>query len=294
MMHYLYYPGCSPKTSNKAYDLSARAVGRALGCELVELEDWNCCGATAYMSVRELSAFVIASRNLALVEQQGGGDLVTVCSACLTVLNKAHRYMAENPGLRKTISEALAVVGLEYHNGSRARHFLDILVNDVGLETIADRAVNSLAGLRVAPYYGCQMSRPYGDFDDQEFPTSMDHLFARLGAEMVPFPLKTRCCGGMLMSTNEEIALRLVQDLLACATEHDAQVMATVCPLCHINLEAYQDKVNARFGTHYALPIVYFTQLVGVALGLPKMDLGVGMELVPTEEVFAKYKLGEI
>ncbi len=291
MMHYLYYPGCSPKTSNKAYDLSARAVGRALGCELVELEDWNCCGATAYMSVRELSAFVIASRNLALVEQQGGGDLVTVCSACLTVLNKAHRYMAESPGLRKMVDEALAVVGLEYHNDSRTRHFLDILVNDVGLDTIADRAVNSLAGLRVAPYYGCQMSRPYGDFDDQEFPTSMDQLFARLGAEMVPFPLKTRCCGGMLMSTNEEIALRLVQDLLACATEHGAQVMATVCPLCHINLEAYQDKVNARFGTHHALPIVYFTQLVGVALGLPKKDLGLGMELVPTEEVFARYKL---
>jgi heterodisulfide reductase subunit B len=291
MMRYLYYPGCSPKTSNKAYDLSARAVGRALGCELVELEDWNCCGATAYMSVRELSAFVIASRNLALAEQQGGGDLVTVCSACLTVLNKASRYRAENPELRKMIDEALAVVGLEYHDDSRTRHFLDILVNDVGLDTIADRAVSSLAGLRVAPYYGCQVSRPYGTFDDQEFPTTMDRLFVRLGAEAVPFPLKARCCGGMLMSTNEEIALQLVRDLLACAVEHGAQVMATVCPLCHINLEAYQDKVNARFGTHHALPIVYFTQLVGVALGLPKKDLGVGMELVPTEEVFARYKL---
>jgi heterodisulfide reductase subunit B len=291
MRRYLYYPGCSPKTSNKAYDLSARAVGRALGCELVELEDWNCCGATAYMSVQELGAFVIASRNLALAEQQGGGDLATVCSACLTVLNKANHYMVENPDLRKTIGEALAVVGMEYHNGVWARHFLDILVNDVGLETIADRAVNPLQGLRVAPYYGCQMSRPYSTFDDPEFPMTMDHLFARLGAEVVPFPLKARCCGGMLMSTNEEIALRLVQDLLACAVEHGAQVMATACPLCHINLEAYQDQVNARFGDHYALPIVYFTQLVGVALGLSKKDLGIGMELVPTEEVFARYKL---
>ena len=290
-MRYLYYPGCSPKTSNKAYDLSARAVGQALGCELVELEDWNCCGATAYMSVRELSAFVIASRNLALAEQQGGGDLVTVCSACLTVLNKANRYMAENPDLRRTVTEALAVVGLEYHNGIRARHFLDVLVNDVGLEAIAGKAVNRLDGLRVAPYYGCQVSRPHGTFDDREFPMTMDRLFSRLGAEVVPFPLKARCCGGMLMSTNEEIALRLVRDLLACAVEHGAQVMATACPLCHINLEAYQDKVNARFGTRYALPIVYFTQLVGVALGLSKKDLGLGMELVPTEEVFARYKL---
>jgi len=290
-MRYLYYPGCSPKTSNKAYDLSARAVGRALGCELIELEDWNCCGATAYMSVQELSAFVIASRNLALAEQQGGGDLATVCSACLTVLNKANRYMAENPDLRKTIGEALAVVGMEYHNGVWARHFLDILVNDVGLETIADRAVNPLQGLRVAPYYGCQMSRPYSTFDDPEFPMTMDHLFARLGAEVVPFPLKARCCGGMLMSTNEEIALRLVRELLACAVEHGAQVIATACPLCHINLEAYQGQVNARFGDHYALPIVYFTQLVGVALGLSKKDLGIGMELVPTEKVFARYKL---
>lgn len=290
-MRYLYYPGCSPKSSNKAYDLSAQAVGQALGCELVELEDWNCCGATAYMSVRELSAFVIASRNLALVEQQGGGDLVTVCSACLTVLNKANRYMAENSELRHTISEALAVVGLEYRNGNRTRHFLEVLVNDVGLEAIANKVINSLAGLRVAPYYGCQMTRPYGDFDDQEFPTSMDRLFTRLGAEVVRFPLKAGCCGGMLMSTNEEIALRLVRDLLACAVEHEAQLIATACPLCHINLEAYQDKVNASFGTSYALPIVYFTQLVGVALGLPKKDLGLGMELVPTEEIFANYQL---
>jgi heterodisulfide reductase subunit B len=143
----------------------------------------------------------------------------------------------------------------------------------------------------VAPYYGCQVSRPYGTFDDQEFPTTMDRLFVRLGAEAVRFPLKARCCGGMLMSTNEEIALKLVRELLACAVEHNAQVMVTACPLCHINLEAYQDKVNARFGTHYALPIVYFTQLVGIALGLPKKDLGLGMELVPTEEVFARYKL---
>ena len=217
--------------------------------------------------------------------------MVTVCSACLTVLNKANRYMAENSELRQTISEALAVVGLEYHNGSRTRHFLDVLVNDIGLEAIANKAVNSLAGLRVAPYYGCQMSRPYGDFDDQEFPTSMDRLFIRLGAEIVPFPLKARCCGGMLMSTNEEIALRLVRDLLACAVEHGAQVMATACPLCHINLEAYQDKINASFGASYGLPIVYFTQLLGVALGLPKKDLGLGMELIPTEEIFANYQL---
>lgn len=290
-MRYLYYPGCSPKTSNKAYDLSARAVGRALGCELVELEDWNCCGATAYMSVRELSAFVIASRNLALAQQQGGGPLITVCSACLTVLNKANRYMAENPGLRKTINEALALVGLEYSNGVWARHFLDVLVNDIGLEAVAARAVNSLDGLQVATYYGCQLSRPYGTFDDREFPTTMDRLFTRLGAKVVPFPLKARCCGGMLMSTNEEIALRLVRDLLACAVGQGAQVVVTTCPLCHINIEAYQDRVNARFGTNYALPVVYFTQLVGVALGLPKKDLGLGMELISTEEVFAKYRL---
>jgi heterodisulfide reductase subunit B len=290
-MKYSYYPGCSLKGTGRAYEESILPVFRALGVELHEIPDWNCCGATAYMSVQELSAFVIASRNLALAEQQGGGDLATVCSACLTVLNKANHYMAENPDLRKTIGEALAVVGMEYHNGVWARHFLDILVNDVGLETIADRAVNPLQGLRGAPSYGCQMSRPYSTFDDPEFPMTMDHLFARLGAEVVPFPLKARCCGGMLMSTNEEIALRLVRELLACAVEHGAQVMATACPLCHINLEAYQDQVNARFGDRYALPIVYFTQLVGVALGLSKKDLGIGMELVPTEEIFARYKL---
>ncbi|MBI5956974.1 MAG: CoB--CoM heterodisulfide reductase iron-sulfur subunit B family protein [Chloroflexi bacterium] len=292
-MRYLYYPGCSPTTSNKAYDLSARAVGRALGVELVELDDWNCCGATAYMSVRELSSFVISSRNLALAERQGGGDLVTVCSACLTVLNKASRYMAENEDLRRAVSEALAVVGLQYSGGIRARHLLDVLVHDVGLESIAEKAVNRLGGLRVAPYYGCQVSRPYGTFDDREFPVSMDRLFSHLGAEVVDFPLKAKCCGGMLVSTNEGIALRLIRDLFACAVENGAQVIATVCPLCHINLEAYQGKINKRFKANYSLPIVYFTQLVGAALGLSRRELGLGMELVPTERVLAGYKLAE-
>jgi len=280
-MEYIYYPGCSLESAGKPYDESLRAVFRALGIGLRELEDWNCCGATMYMSVDEALSMAISARNLALAEQAGFRDLIAPCSACYTVLLKTNRFLRESPELRGKVEHLLGQVGLKYSLGVKVRHPLDILVNDVGVEVIASATKRTLEGVAFAPYYGCQIVRPERGFDDRELPSTMDTLFQRLGARAVYFPLKTRCCGGMLMTTFPDVSLQLVKDLLECAAENGAQCIITTCPLCQVNLEAYQNRVNKMFGTSYLIPVLYFTQLLGVALGCSEKELALHKNLIP-------------
>jgi len=280
-MEYIYYPGCSLESAGKPYDESLRAVFRALGIGLRELEDWNCCGATMYMSVDEALSMAVSARNLALTEQAGFRDLIAPCSACYTVLVKTNRFLKESPELKTKVDHLLEKVSLKYNLSVKVRHPLDVLVNEVGVEAIASAAKRSLEGVAFAPYYGCQIVRPERGFDDSEFPSALDTLFQRLGAHLVYFPLKTRCCGGMLMTTFPNVCLQLVKDLLECAAENGAECIITTCPLCQVNVEAYQKTVNKRFGTAYEIPVMYFTQLLGHALGCSEKELGLHKNLVP-------------
>jgi len=280
-MEYIYYPGCSLEFSGKPYDMSLRAVFHALDIGLRELEDWNCCGATMYMSVDEALSMAVSARNLALAEQAGFRDLIAPCSACYTVLVKTNRFLKESPELQAKVDHLLGQVGLKYSLSVKVRHPLDVLVNDVGVDAIASAAKRSLEGVAFAPYYGCQIVRPERGFDDSEFPSAMDTLFQRLGAHAVYFPLKTRCCGGMLMTTFPDVCLQLVKDLLECAAENGAECITTTCPLCQVNVEAYQKTVNKKFGTAYQVPVMYFTQLLGYALGCSEKELGLDKNLVP-------------
>jgi len=280
-MEYQYYPGCSLETSGKAYDESLRAVFGALDVRLTTLKDWNCCGATMYMSVDETISLAISARNLALAAHNGSRGLVAPCSACYTVLLKTNRFLQESPELKHKVDRILGEAGLRYDLSVAVRHPLDVLVNDIGIETIAAAAKRSLEGVAFAPYYGCQIVRPERGFDDREFPVTMDHLFERLGARSVYFPLKTRCCGGMLMTTFPEVCLKLVAELLECAVENGAHCIATTCPMCQMNLEAYQGRVNKQFHTAFDIPIVYFTQLLGLALGCTANELGLERNLIP-------------
>lgn len=292
MSAYGYFPGCSLTISNKPYDTSVRGLMAALGVKIEELHDWNCCGATAYMAVRETRAFVISARNLALAEQARYDQLVTACSACYTTLNKTNHYLADNKVLRTKVTGALGAAGLAYSGAVTVRHVLDLLVNDIGKDAIQAKVTRPLEGLKIAPYYGCQITRPYSTFDDPERPETMDYLLSWVGAQPVDFSLKTSCCGSMLMTTSPDVALGLVKSLLANAIAKGADVIATACPLCQINLEAYQGKVNSAYGTNYSLPVVYFTQIVGLALGVQPSSLGLGKELVPTTKAFAAYAKG--
>jgi heterodisulfide reductase subunit B2 len=286
-MRYLYYPGCSAEATGKAYDISARAVMAKLGVDLIELDDWNCCGATSYFSVRELDSFAIAARNLVIAEEQGDEDLLATCNACYTALSKTNRYMNDSDEVFKAVNGALGVVNRSYDGQKRVRHIMDVLVNDVGLDVIADKVTRRLTGIKVAPYYGCQYSRPMGTFDDPEFPTTMDAFFKALGAEVVDYAAKVKCCGGMMMMTKEEGALRMCHELLKCASDKGADVMVAACPLCEMNLEAYQPRVNAMFGTDFKIPVMYFTQLAGLAFGVEPRKLAIDKQVVPCDDVLA-------
>jgi len=286
-MEYLYYPGCSLESSGKPYNESLRAVFRALGVQLTELTDWNCCGATMYMSVDETISLAVSARNLALSEQNGSHELIAPCSSCYTVLLKTNRFLRDSPELKSKVDRILDQAGLKYGLTVTVRHPLDVLVNDIGIDAIAGAARRSLEGLTFAPYYGCQIVRPERGFDDREFPMTMDRLFGRLGATCAYFPLKTRCCGGMLMTTFPQVCLQLVKDLLECAAENGAQCIATTCPMCQINVEAYQKRVNKEFRTSYRMPVLFFTQLLGLALGCPEEELGLQRNVIPLKAPLA-------
>lgn len=289
---YAYFPGCSLEATNRAYDISTRSVARHLGMTLEELEDWNCCGATAYMAVNEKLSFALCARNLAMAEKQGK-DLVAACSGCYLVLHKTNKYMVDNPVLRAEIQGMLAAGGMQYNGSVKVRHILDVVVRDMGEQAVRDRVSRSLDGLRVAPYYGCQVSRPFGDIDDPENPQMMDRLVTWLGGDPVPFPLKAKCCGGMMMTTHKETGMTLSGKILKCAVDLEADCIITACPLCQINLEAYQDTVSRRFSEDCRIPVLYFTQLVGVAFGLDGADLALKDSLTPVEAMLAE-KVGSL
>lgn len=291
-MKYSYYPGCALERNASAYHQSALAIAPALGLEFVEVEDWNCCGATEFIAVDKMAAYALVARNLALAARQpGNGQLIAPCSACFLNLSKADKYLTDSPKFAEQINTALDAGGLSYQPGSvRTRHLLEALVEDVGFEKLGELVTKPLYNLRVAPYYGCLIVRPrfLGAFDDPEYPTSMDELMSTLGAEVVDFPLKAHCCGGHMTQISEPVALDLIRRLLKNAADYHADVIVTLCPMCQLNLDAYQNSVNKYFGTDYQIPVLYFTQLMGLAYGLPPEQLGFGSEFIDAAPALEK------
>lgn len=290
---FLYYPGCSMEASATAYHESLFEICKVLDVVLEEIHDWNCCGATEYLAVSLTPAYALIGRNLALASKQANGTktVVAPCSACYLNLAKADYYMRERPALGVRVNEALAAGGLHYDAGSLAiRHLLDVLVRDVGLDAIRAKVVRPLAGLRVAPYLGCMVPRPdyEGRWSDHERPDELDQLLSVLGAEVVEFPLKTHCCGGHMTQIGPETAYELIRRLLDGAKQHQADVMATLCPMCQMNLDAYQGETNRHFGTNYNTPVLFFTQLMGIAFGIDASRLGFGREFVSAQAAMAR------
>jgi heterodisulfide reductase subunit B len=241
------------------------------------------------MAVSERQAFGLAARNLALAEQQPH-ELIAPCSSCYMVLKKTQKYLVEYPLIGQEVHEALRQGGLKYAGTTKIRHPLDVLVNDVGLDAIKQQVKNPLKGFKVAPYYGCQIVRPYADFDDQYDPVLMDKLFKVLGAEVVEYPLKTRCCGGSLTGTLPEAGLGLSFHILREAQRRGANVLATVCPLCQFNLDAYQRDMSNKFEPVH-MPIVYFTQLMGLAFGMDAKTLGLQRGIISIDPLLKKQEV---
>lgn len=299
-MSYWYYPGCSLKSNGKPYEESLLAVFRELDVPMWELEDWNCCGATSYMSVDEAQAFSLAARNLALAEraarqapEKGPPRLLAPCSACFLVLTKTQRYVAQHGDLAHRVHAGLQAIDLEYQGVVQVRHPLDVFVNDMGLRRIAKAVKRRLNGLKVACYYGCQVVRPFATFDSAHDPTTMDRLVEALGAKPVRWPLKTRCCGGALTGTIPDVGLRLSEILLRDAAQRGAEMIITVCPLCQFNLECYQREIGRAFRDSTPLPVLYLTQLMGKAFGISDADLGMRRLFVSPEPAFARHEGGQ-
>jgi len=298
MNKYLFYPGCSMESSAKAYMESLNTILEPLDLTFEEIDDWNCCGATEYLGINLIPAYSLIARNLALAAKQknnanGSGSTRTVvapCSACYLNLAKADYYMQERPSLGAKVNEALQAGGLQYTPGALdVRHLIDILVYDVGVEKIRSKVVRPLTGLRVAPYMGCMLPRPdyKHRWSDHEHPTELDDLLRALGADVIDFPLTTECCGGHMTQIGPETAFELIRRLVADADDRGAQVMATVCPMCQMNIDAYQNEMNHFFGTDYHMPILFFTQLMGLAFGREPEELGIGVELVSSRNALA-------
>jgi heterodisulfide reductase subunit B len=255
---------------------------------LDELDDWNCCGATEYFSQNELVALSVIARNLALVDSEHT-QLVAPCAACFLNLKKTDHLMGECPQTHAKVNEALSAGGLNYKPGTvKVRHLLDVLYEDVGEERLKTLVQRPLAGLRVAPYYGCQVVRPLKGLDNTEYPMKMDELFTWLGAEVVDYPVKAHCCGGHMTQISEDQAFELIRRLLQNAEDYQADVIACICPMCQLNLDAYQGRVNNFFNKNFNLPILFMTQLVGLALGIDNKTLGIGKEIVAAEPIIRK------
>jgi len=287
-MKYTYYPGCSLEATAKSYDLSTRAIAPLIGIDLEELEDWNCCGATAYMSVSQGKSFVLSARNLALAEKKGW-DIVAPCSACYLGLRKANDYIREHIEVRDMVNDALEIAGLKYNGTVRIRHLLDVVINDVGFDVVRANLRRDMKGLKVACYYGCQTIRPEGGFDSMENPHTLDELMITLGTTPVHFPMKDRCCGGSIAGSIREQALRMSKNILLAAQRSEADLIVTTCPMCHINLEAYQTAINKRYDADFNIPILFFPQIMGFAFGMSEKEMAMTSLIVSPEKQLSAF-----
>lgn len=291
-MKYAYFPGCSLHSSAKEYEMSCKAVNTILGIELIEIPDWNCCGSIdAVYAYNPLLSIALSTRNLSLAETMKM-DIVTLCSACYFTLSRANKILREDAGLKEKIDKVINDAGLKYSGGVKVRHYLDILANDVGFDKIAEHVKVPLKRLKVAPYYGCLLVRPpkISKFDDPEHPTSIDKLITALEAQSVNYPDKTSCCGASLALTDESVMMEMTKGLLLSAKDLGTDCIVTPCPMCHFNLDAKQKDIESHFDIKIDLPILYITQLIGLAFGLDAKELGLHRNVVSPMMLLKRFK----
>jgi heterodisulfide reductase subunit B len=280
-MEVAYYPGCSLESSAKEYQLSAGAVCEQLGIELVEIEDWNCCGALEVSSFNRILSLALPARNLKIASESSNKLLVS-CNACLNNLMSVQHTLSIDDELNQKVSRILDWNFREIE----ITHLLDLIWNEVGLEKIGERVEKPLKELKTVSYYGCLSVRPSKVMksEDPETPTHLDEIISILGGEPQEFTHKTKCCGGGLLMTYRNTALKLTEQILTETSQRGAQCIVVTCPLCHMTLETLTDKVKTDPGTH-RVPILFFTQLMGLSFGIEPKKLGLQRNLVSTEPV---------
>jgi len=282
-MKLAYYPGCSLHSSGAEYDISTRKVCQILGIELVEVKDWICCGSSPAHQRDDLMSIALPAKNLALVREMG--DLKEICAPCASCYSrlKVTQQRLEDDDLRKDVE---TIIDAKYPDDIVVYHMLDVITDKFGVDAVKEKVVKNLNGLKVACYYGCLMTRPpkvtgKGQFEN---PTQMESLVDALGAEGVDWNMKTFCCGAAFALTKTDVVLELTRKILADAESVGADVISVGCPLCHANLDGRQTQINSKFKTDFHIPIFYFTELMGLAMGIEAKDLGVHKHITEVED----------
>lgn len=280
-MSLAYFPGCTLSTKASGYDASGRAVAQKLGMPLEELAEWQCCGATFPLSTDNTMAFIAPARLLAQA-QKAGGHVTTLCAICFHVLRRTQSFLARQPEALERINWFTEET---YAGQARVSHFLELLRDDLTWEGLAGQVERPLKGLKVAPYYGCLLLRPMNEIglDDPDHPRILHDCLAALGCEVVDFPYQVECCGSYLAVSRPELPEQLAGEILASARRHGAQALATACPLCQFNLDYPQRSTTDGEG----LPVLYFTQLIAVALGLDPAAWGMEKHYLDPRPLFA-------
>lgn len=287
-MKIAYYPGCSAKGSSLDYELSTQAVLKALGIKTVEIADWNCCGSTPAHAVATDLSTALCTRNLALAAKQGADLIATSCPSCLS--NHKHAYVRmQDPDFRTRVNELLDEPAPE--EMPEMTSVMQLIAQQCDSDQIKSRVTKSLTGIKIAPYYGCLMSRPAElmQFGDPENPTLMESLLASCGADdILDFPLKTECCGASAGIPHRPLTARNSGRILQLATNMGADCIAVCCPLCQMNLDLRQKQAGKAEGTKFDIPVLYFTQLMGIAFGCDADSLGLNKLCVSADRITDK------
>jgi heterodisulfide reductase subunit B len=271
-MDYLYFPGCTLYTKAKNFDQTARECSLSLGFELKELKNWTCCGATFPLATDNIMALLPPARILANAREEGTA-LTTLCAICFNVIKRTNRLIRDDGEKRDKIN---AFMEKSYQGDLRILHYLEILKKDIGFSRLKEKVKRPLTGLKAAAYYGCMLLRPFDEmeFDDKERPKIFEEFLEALGAVPVPFPLKIECCGSFQSVGAPEVATECAYKILGSATRNGAEILVSTCPMCTFNIDHKQEDIKAKYLGFKEVPVLYFTQLLGIAMGLDPEKLG--------------------
>jgi len=291
-MTYALFLGCTIPARARNYELSARKVAATLGIELVDVEAFMCCGFPIKAGDMAASG-LLAAYNLALAQSKGL-DICALCSSCTSALAETAHHLSQDEEERDRVNGLLAQTGLVYKKSPRVRHFARILFEEVGAEKIKGHFEKDLSGLKIACHYGCHYLKPsevHDHFDDVEEPNSLDALVALTGAQIVDYPGKKRCCGGPVLPVDENVALSVTKEKLEALKEGGADALCLVCPFCSVMYDGNQKSIESAYGVGFKLPVLYLTQILGLAMGFGRKELGLNMNVVKTKELTAKIGL---
>lgn len=288
-MKYAFFLGCLTPVMARQFELSARKVSEKLGLELIDLENFACCGYPVG-SVDYETTLLLAARNLSIAEDSGL-DICSICTGCTSTLAEANKELVHNDEMRGKVNKKLEKIGRAFQKDTKVKHFVRILYEDVGLEKIKSQVKKSLEGLKLVTHYGCHYYKPsdvFNRFEDPEFPRTLDQLVSVLGAEIIDYEDKTQCCGGNIVDVNDKIALAMAQKKLNHVKAAGADAIVLMCPTCGSMYDRNQRLIERRFNTTYNLPVLYYPQVLGLVLGIDPMELGLNLNRVRTSALLSK------